>query len=53
MKCDALILDEKSRSDTYPTIDIDEKSASVSHEASVGKISADKLLHPKQGDKSR
>ncbi len=45
VKCDALILDEKSRSDTYPTIDIDEKSASVSHEASVGKISADKLFY--------
>src|SRR5204862_5097712 len=33
--CDALLLDEESRSDTYPTIRIDENDANVGHEASV------------------
>ncbi len=37
--CDALMLDKKSRSDTYPTMIIDEQDASVAHEATVSKIS--------------
>src|SRR3990172_8054566 len=36
--CDALILDPKSRSDTYPYIEIDEDDVPVGHEASVSKI---------------
>ena len=36
--CDALILDDKSRSDTYPYIEIEEQDVSVGHEASVSKI---------------
>src|SRR5438093_4621918 len=36
--CDALILDPKSRSDTYPYIEIDEDDVAVGHEASVSKI---------------
>ena len=43
--CDALILDEKSRSDTYPYIEIEEESASVSHEASVSKVSDEQLFY--------
>jgi Fe-S cluster assembly protein SufB len=43
--CDALILDEKSRSDTYPYIEIEEETASVSHEASVSKVSDDQLFY--------
>ena len=43
--CDALILDEKSRSDTYPYIEIEEESAAVSHEASVSKVSDDQLFY--------
>ncbi len=43
--CDALLLDETSRSDTYPKMDIREADVSVSHEASVGKIGEEQLLY--------
>ena len=36
--CDALILDDMSRSDTYPYIEIEEQDVSIGHEASVSKI---------------
>jgi len=36
--CDALILDEASRSDTYPYIRIDESDVDIGHEATVSKI---------------
>lgn len=45
VKCDAFMLDEKSRSDTYPSIRIDEDTATVGHEAKVGRISDDKLFY--------
>src|SRR5919109_1079303 len=43
--CDALLLDEESRSDTYPTIRIDENDANVGHEASVSKIGEEQLYY--------
>ncbi len=43
--CDALILDEKSRSDTYPTMDIRNPEASIEHEATVSKISEEQLFY--------
>jgi Fe-S cluster assembly protein SufB len=43
--CDALILDERSRSDTYPYIEIEEESAAVSHEATVSKVSDEQLFY--------
>lgn len=43
--CDALILDDRSRSDTYPTMRIREKSATVEHEASVERIDIDKMFY--------
>ncbi|MGH2787675.1 MAG: Fe-S cluster assembly protein SufB [Actinomycetota bacterium] len=43
--CDALILDEQSRSDTYPYIEIEEENSAVSHEASVSKVSDDQLFY--------
>jgi Fe-S cluster assembly protein SufB len=43
--CDALLLDERSRSDTYPTIRIDENDADVGHEASVSKIGEEQLYY--------
>ena len=43
--CDALLLDEQSRSDTYPTIRIDESDANVGHEASVSKVGEDQLFY--------
>ncbi len=43
--CDALILDEHSRSDTYPVMEIDEEDAAVSHEATVSKVSDEQLFY--------
>jgi Fe-S cluster assembly protein SufB len=43
--CDALILDEYSRSDTYPVMEIDEEDASISHEATVSKVSDEQLFY--------
>jgi len=43
--CDALLLDDASRSDTYPTIEIDAKNVTMGHEASVSKIGEDQLFY--------
>jgi Fe-S cluster assembly protein SufB len=43
--CDALMLDEDSRSDTYPTMEIGNSTADLEHEASVSKISGDQLFY--------
>ena len=43
--CDTLLLDEKSRSDTYPYIEIDEEDVTVGHEASVSKIGEEQLFY--------
>ncbi len=43
--CDALLLDEESRSDTYPYIEIDENDSSIGHEASVSKIGEEQLFY--------
>lgn len=45
VRCDALILDEYSRSDTYPTMEIEEELVSIGHEATVGKISEDQIFY--------
>ncbi|MBK9049516.1 MAG: Fe-S cluster assembly protein SufB [Chloroflexi bacterium] len=43
--CDALLLDEASRSDTYPYIEIDEQEVNVGHEASVSKVGEEQLFY--------
>jgi len=43
--CDALLLDEKSRSDTYPYIEIDEQDVTIGHEASVSKVGEEQLFY--------
>ena len=43
--CDALLLDERSRSDTYPYIEIEEEDVSIGHEASVSKIGEEQLFY--------
>jgi Fe-S cluster assembly protein SufB len=43
--CDALILDEESRSDTYPTIRVHESDSEVEHEATVSKIGEEQLFY--------
>jgi len=43
--CDALLLDDKARSDTYPTIEIDEDDVTIGHEASVSKVGEEQLFY--------
>ncbi len=45
VKCDALLVDDESRSDTYPYNDIREDDVSMGHEATVSKIGADQLFY--------
>ena len=45
VRCDALLLDEHSRSDTYPTMEIDEEQVNIGHEASVSKLGEDQLFY--------
>ncbi|MEA3019260.1 MAG: Fe-S cluster assembly protein SufB [Actinomycetota bacterium] len=43
--CDALLLDEESRSDTYPTIRISEDDVDVGHEATVSKVGEEQIFY--------
>ena len=43
--CDALILDDRSRSDTYPYIEVDEQDVTIGHEASVSRIGEEQLFY--------
>ena len=45
VRCDALILDENSRSDTYPSNEIEEETASVGHEATVSRVGDEQLFY--------
>ena len=43
--CDALLVDQISRSDTYPYVDVREDDVSMGHEATVSKVSEDQLFY--------
>jgi Fe-S cluster assembly protein SufB len=43
--CDALIIDDESRTDTYPYINIDENDVEIGHEATVSKIGEEQLFY--------
>ncbi len=43
--CDALLLDDQSRSDTYPYIEIDNEDVTIGHEASVSKVGENQLFY--------
>lgn len=43
--CDALLIDDRSRSDTYPVIEIDEDNVTIGHEASVSKVGEEQLFY--------
>jgi len=43
--CDALLLDDRSRSDTYPYIEIDAQDVNIGHEASVSKVGEEQLFY--------
>ncbi|MBK6764335.1 MAG: Fe-S cluster assembly protein SufB [Micrococcales bacterium] len=45
VKCDALLVDDESRSDTYPYNDIREDDVSMGHEATVSKVGEDQLFY--------
>jgi Fe-S cluster assembly protein SufB len=45
VKCDALLIDNISRSDTYPYVDVREDDVSMGHEATVSRISDDQLFY--------
>ena len=45
VECDALLIDEDSRSDTYPTMEIAEDQVQVEHEARVSKVSEEQLFY--------
>lgn len=45
VRCDSLLLDDQSVSDTYPTMRINEDDVSIGHEASTGRISEDQLFY--------
>jgi len=45
VECDALLLDEHARTDTYPYIEIEEKEVTIGHEARVSKVSDEQLFY--------
>jgi len=45
VRCDALLLDETSRTDTYPYVEVNEEDATISHEATVGRIGEDQIFY--------
>ena len=45
VRCDALLVDQVSRSDTYPYVDIREDDVSMGHEATVSKVSETQLFY--------
>jgi len=45
VRCDALLIDEISRTDTYPYIEVNEDDATITHEASVGKIGEEQVFY--------
>jgi len=45
VECDALLINDTSRTDTFPYIEIEEHTANVGHEASVSKIGEEQLFY--------
>ncbi len=45
VRCDALLLDEHARTDTYPTIRVEENQTEIGHEATVSKVADDQLFY--------
>jgi Fe-S cluster assembly protein SufB len=43
--CDALLLDEESRTDTYPYMEIEEERVSIGHEATVSKVAEEQIFY--------
>ena len=45
VQCDALLIDDQSRSDTYPYMDIEESDVEIQHEATVSKVGQEQLYY--------
>ena len=45
VRCDALMMDNKSKSNTYPFMKIEEKNVDIAHEATVGRIGTDQIFY--------
>ncbi|HEY8675447.1 MAG TPA: SufD family Fe-S cluster assembly protein, partial [Candidatus Dormibacteraeota bacterium] len=45
VRCDALLLDEESQSDTYPYMDVESPDVTIGHEASVSKVGEDQIFY--------
>ena len=45
VRCDALLLDDTSKTDTYPYMEIDQEDATVTHEATLGKIGDEQIFY--------
>ncbi len=45
VECDALLINDTSRTDTYPYIEIEERDANVGHEATVSKVGEEQLFY--------
>ncbi len=45
VRCDALLLDDTSKTDTYPYMEIDQDDATITHEATVGKIGDEQIFY--------
>ena len=45
VRCDALLLDEQSKTSTFPYMEVMAEDATVTHEASVGKVGEDQLFY--------
>jgi Fe-S cluster assembly protein SufB len=47
VRCDALLMDEESRTDTYPYIEIEEEKVNIGHEATVSKVGDEQIFYLK------
>jgi Fe-S cluster assembly protein SufB len=45
VRCDALLLDEEARTDTYPTMRIENSQVEIGHEATVSKVGEEQLFY--------
>jgi len=45
VRCDALLLDDRARSDTYPVMEINEDEVDIGHEATVSKVGDEQLFY--------
>src|SRR2546430_9149983 len=45
VRCDALLLDDESKTDTYPYMEINQEDATITHEATVGKIGDEQIFY--------